>query len=36
MARDDGFDVQDLLMQPEIIAGDYNIHWLEKWIKAQG
>ncbi|MDP1631992.1 MAG: acetyl-CoA carboxylase biotin carboxylase subunit [Caulobacter sp.] len=27
---------QDLLQQPDIIAGDYNIHWLEKWIKAQG
>ena len=26
---------QDLILQPEIIAGDYNIHWLEKWIKAQ-
>ncbi|MDO8901308.1 MAG: acetyl-CoA carboxylase biotin carboxylase subunit [Phenylobacterium sp.] len=26
---------QDLIHQPEIIAGDYNIHWLEKWIKAQ-
>ena len=26
---------QDLMLQPEIIAGDYNIHWLEKWIKAQ-
>ena len=26
---------QDLLLQPEILAGDYNIHWLEKWIKAQ-
>jgi len=27
---------QDLLQQPDIIAGDYNIHWLEKWIKEQG
>jgi acetyl-CoA carboxylase biotin carboxylase subunit len=26
---------QDLIHQPDIIAGDYNIHWLEKWIKAQ-
>lgn len=26
---------QDLIHQPAIIAGDYNIHWLEKWIKAQ-
>jgi len=27
---------QDLLQQPDIVSGDYNIHWLEKWIKAQG
>ncbi len=27
---------QDLLVQPEIVAGDYNIHWLEQWIKAEG
>jgi acetyl-CoA carboxylase biotin carboxylase subunit len=27
---------QDLLVQPDIIAGDYNIHWLEQWIKAEG
>jgi acetyl-CoA carboxylase biotin carboxylase subunit len=27
---------QDLLAQPEIVAGDYNIHWLEQWIKAEG
>ena len=25
---------QDLLTQPDIIAGDYDIHWLEQWIKA--
>jgi acetyl-CoA carboxylase biotin carboxylase subunit len=25
---------QDLLAQPDIIAGEYNIHWLEHWIKA--
>ena len=25
---------QDLLVQPDIIAGNYNIHWLEQWIKA--
>jgi acetyl-CoA carboxylase biotin carboxylase subunit len=25
---------QDLLQQPDILAGDYNIHWLEQWIKA--
>ena len=27
---------QDLLAQPDIIKGDYNIHWLEQWIKAGG
>jgi acetyl-CoA carboxylase biotin carboxylase subunit len=27
---------QDLLVQPDIIAGDYHIHWLENWIKAGG
>jgi len=27
---------QDLLQQPDIRAGEYNIHWLEKWIAAQG
>jgi len=27
---------QELLLQPDIIAGDYHIHWLEQWIKAQG
>jgi acetyl-CoA carboxylase biotin carboxylase subunit len=26
---------QDLLREPDIIAGDYDIHWLERWIKAQ-
>jgi acetyl-CoA carboxylase biotin carboxylase subunit len=26
---------QDLLVQPDILAGDYDIHWLERWIKAQ-
>ncbi len=26
---------QDLLVEPDIIKGDYNIHWLENWIKAQ-
>ena len=25
---------QDLLQQPDILSGDYNIHWLERWIKA--
>jgi acetyl-CoA carboxylase biotin carboxylase subunit len=27
---------QDLLQQEDIRKGDYNIHWLEKWITAQG
>jgi len=27
---------QDLLHNPDIASGDYNIHWLENWIKAQG
>jgi acetyl-CoA carboxylase, biotin carboxylase subunit len=27
---------QDLLAEPDILAGDYNIHWLENWMKAQG
>ena len=27
---------QDLLVQPDILAGDYDIHWLERWIKAGG
>jgi acetyl-CoA carboxylase biotin carboxylase subunit len=26
---------QDLLNEPDILAGDYNIHWLEKWIRSQ-
>lgn len=26
---------QELLQQPDIIAGDYNIHWLERWMKSQ-
>ena len=26
---------QDLLVEPYILAGDYNIHWLEKWIKSE-
>jgi acetyl-CoA carboxylase biotin carboxylase subunit len=25
----------DLLQQPDILKGDYNIHWLENWMKAQ-
>ena len=31
----DDMDGMVQIHQPEIIAGDYNIHWLEKWIKAQ-
>jgi acetyl-CoA carboxylase, biotin carboxylase subunit len=27
---------QDLLVEPDILSGDYNIHWLEKWIASQG
>jgi acetyl-CoA carboxylase biotin carboxylase subunit len=27
---------QDLLVDPQIVAGDYDIHWLERWIAAQG
>ena len=27
---------QDLLVDPDIIEGRYDIHWLERWIKAQG
>jgi acetyl-CoA carboxylase biotin carboxylase subunit len=27
---------QDLLVQSDIQSGDYNIHWLEQWIKANG
>jgi acetyl-CoA carboxylase biotin carboxylase subunit len=26
---------QDLLHEPDILAGDYNIHWLEQWIRRQ-
>ena len=26
---------QELMLQPDIIAGDYNIHWLETWMKSQ-
>jgi acetyl-CoA carboxylase biotin carboxylase subunit len=26
---------QDLLNDPDILAGRYDIHWLERWIKAQ-
>ncbi|MFN3230115.1 MAG: acetyl-CoA carboxylase biotin carboxylase subunit, partial [Asticcacaulis sp.] len=27
---------QDLLGEADIQSGDYNIHWLENWIRAQG
>jgi acetyl-CoA carboxylase biotin carboxylase subunit len=27
---------QDLLQDPDIIAGRYDIHWLERWILEQG
>jgi len=35
----DGIDTtvplhQELLRSPDILAGDYNIHWLEKWLEA--
>jgi acetyl-CoA carboxylase biotin carboxylase subunit len=26
---------QDLLLDPDIVAGRYDIHWLERWIKAR-
>lgn len=26
---------QDLLEEPDVLSGDYNIHWLEKWLEAQ-
>jgi acetyl-CoA carboxylase biotin carboxylase subunit len=26
---------QDLLNEPDILDGDYHIHWLERWIAAQ-
>jgi acetyl-CoA carboxylase biotin carboxylase subunit len=26
---------QELLVNPDILAGQYNIHWLENWMKAQ-
>ena len=25
---------QELLHQPDILSGDYNIHWLERWMAA--
>jgi len=26
---------QELLQQPAILSGDYDIHWLERWMKSQ-
>ncbi len=26
---------QDLLQQPDIVSGDYDIHWLERWMAGQ-
>ena len=26
---------QELLQQPDILAGNYDIHWLERWMKAR-
>jgi acetyl-CoA carboxylase biotin carboxylase subunit len=26
---------QELLVNPDVVRGDYNIHWLENWIKTQ-
>jgi len=26
---------QELMHQPDILAGDYNIHWLERWMASQ-
>jgi acetyl-CoA carboxylase biotin carboxylase subunit len=26
---------QKLLQEPDILSGDYDIHWLEKWAAAQ-
>ena len=26
---------QRLLAEPDILSGDYDIHWLEKWAKAR-
>jgi acetyl-CoA carboxylase biotin carboxylase subunit len=27
---------QELLLEPDIVAGDYDIHWLERWIREHG
>jgi acetyl-CoA carboxylase biotin carboxylase subunit len=26
---------QELLREPDVLSGDYNIHWLEKWMARQ-
>jgi len=26
---------QELLEQPDVLSGDYDIHWLEKWLGDQ-
>ncbi|MGZ8364041.1 MAG: ATP-binding protein, partial [Caulobacteraceae bacterium] len=26
---------QELLRQPDILSGDYSIHWLERWMESQ-
>jgi acetyl-CoA carboxylase biotin carboxylase subunit len=26
---------QKLLQEPDILSGDYDIHWLENWAKRQ-
>ena len=27
---------QELMLDPEIVAGNYDIHWLERWIQNHG
>jgi acetyl-CoA carboxylase biotin carboxylase subunit len=27
---------QELLLNPDIAAGRYDIHWLERWMAAEG
>ena len=26
---------QELLQQPDFLSGEYDIHWLERWMAAQ-
>jgi acetyl-CoA carboxylase biotin carboxylase subunit len=26
---------QELMIQPDILDGNYDIHWLERWMKSQ-